>query len=208
MTSGTNDRVALRCLAESRAEARDWPGAIDAFERLRTLAPADADIVLQLSYIHSLAGHYREARALALAAHALKPRQPDVVKELAARLRTFNEGAALLECVERQKPVDRVPIPLLIALAAQLSYLNLPDRAITLLDEARRGDPDYPPTLLSRAQVLIYLGRFKDAAADLDRCERRAPGLSQLYWLRSSLKGGQRDDRLAAKIVQAMQRPG
>ena len=55
---------------------------------------------------------------------------------------------------------------MLLAFAAQLSYLNLPERAIAFLDEARRADPDYPPTLLSRAQVLIYLGRFDEARAD------------------------------------------
>ncbi|MGY3265099.1 tetratricopeptide (TPR) repeat protein [Lysobacter sp. HA35] len=208
MTVSPANRAALRRHAETCAEARDWTGAIDAFERLRALSPNDADVLLQLSYMHSLAGHYRQARSFAIDANALKPARPEIVKELVARLRTFNEGAALLECAQRMKPLDRVPIPVLLAIAAQLSYLNLAERAMPFLDEARRADPDYPPTLLSRAQVLIYLGRFAEAATDLDRCERRAPGVPQLYWLRSTLKGGQNDERLAPKIVEALQRAG
>ena len=201
------DRTAIRRQAEACAEARDFPGAIAAFERLRESAPGDADVLLQLSYMHSLAGNYRRARDFALQAHATKPRQPAVVKELIARLRTFNEGEALLECVERLPPLRDVEIPLLLAFAAQLSYLNLPERAIVFLDEARRADPDFPPTLLSRAQVLTYLGRFDEAHADLDRCEKRTPGLPKLCWLRSNLGRKSVDDRFARTMIASLQRP-
>jgi tetratricopeptide (TPR) repeat protein len=131
-----------------------------------------------------------------------------VVKELIARLRTFNEGEALLGCAARLGPLRNVPIPQLLAFAAQLSYLNLPERAIAFLDEARRADPDYPPTLLSRAQVLIYLGRFDEAQADLERCLKRTPGLPKLYWLLATLGRMPRDGRFAQAIVDALQRPG
>jgi tetratricopeptide (TPR) repeat protein len=207
-TDATVDRVALRRRAEALAEARDWSGAIEAFEQLRDANPADADVLLQLSYMHSLAGRYRTARGYALKAHTLQPREPAVVKELIARLRTFNEGEALLACAARLGPLRNVAIPQLLAFAAQLSYLNLPERAIAFLDEAKRADPDYPPTLLSRAQVLIYLGRFADAQADLDRCLKRAPGLPKLYWLMATLGRTPRDGRLAQAIVDSLQRPG
>jgi len=201
------DRAAIRRDAQARAEARDWPGAIAVFERLLELSPGDADVLLQLSYMHSLAGAYRKARSHALQAHATAPRQPGVVKELVARLRTFNEGEALLQCVRRLPPLREVEIPLLLAFAAQLSYLNLPERAIVVLDEARRADPDFPPTLLSRAQVLTYLGRFDEAHADLDRCERRTPGLPRLCWLRSSLGRKPTGDGFARGMIASLQRP-
>jgi tetratricopeptide (TPR) repeat protein len=207
-TGATIDRAALRRKAEALAEARDFAGAITAFEQLRDAAPRDADVLLQLSYMHSLAGHYRRARAYALDAHALRPTEPAVVRELIARLRTFNEGEALLACVDRLGPLRNVAIPQLLAFAAQLSYLNLPERAIAFLDEAKRADPDDPPTLLSRAQVLIYLGRFDDAQADLERCLKRTPGLPKLYWLMSTLGRMPRDGRFAQAIVSALQRPG
>jgi tetratricopeptide (TPR) repeat protein len=202
------DRKALRRRAEALAEARDWAGAIAAFEQLRETAPDDADVLLQLSYMHSLAGHYRTAHRYAVQAYGLRPRAPAVVKELIARLRTFNEGEALLDCAARLGPLRNVSIPQLLAFAAQLSYLNLPDRAIAFLDEARRGDPDYPPTLLSRAQVLIYLGRFDEAQADLERCLRRAPGLPKLYWLMATLGRTPRDGRFTQAMMDALRRPG
>lgn len=196
----------LRALAERRAAERDWPGAIAAFEELLSRTPDDADVLLQLSYLHSLAGRYRAAHELALRAHALRPTEPQVLGELIARLRTFNEGEALIECAERARPLSSVSIPLLLAFAAQLSYLNLPERAMPFLDEARRADPDYPPTLLSRAQVLTYLGRFEEAHADLDRCERRAPGLAKLYWLRSNLPGRRASDGAIATMEGMLRR--
>ena len=208
MNAPSIDRAAIRREAEARAEARDWPAAIEAFGRLHELSPADADVLLQLSYMHSLAGGYRTARRYALQAHAIAPCQSGIVKELIARLRTFNEGEALIECIGRLPPLRDVEIPLLLAFAAQLSYLNLPERAIVFLDEARRADPDFPPTLLSRAQVLTYLGRFDEAHVDLDRCERRVPGLPKLCWLRSNLGRMPVDDRFARSMLATLQRPG
>ena len=84
--------------------------------------------------------------------------------------------------------MDAMPIPLLIAAAAQLSYVNLPERAIDFLDEAQRADPDYPSTLLARTQVLTYLGRFADAEQDVARALRRAPEIAQGYWLQAGLR--------------------
>ena len=206
--TGTNDAPSLRRQAEAFAEARDWLQAIACFEALRRQSPGDADVALQLSYTHSLAGSYRRAREYALEAYRLKPNRSAVVKELVARLRTFNEAEALLACVRALGPLDRIEIPLLLAIAAQLSYLNLQGDALRFLDEARRGDPDYPPTLLSRAQVLIYLGRFDEAQSELERCRARAPRLPKLYWLMATLGRAPSDGKLARAIVELLQRPG
>ncbi|WP_162301376.1 tetratricopeptide repeat-containing sulfotransferase family protein [Cognatilysobacter segetis] len=198
----------LRRRAEAFAEARDWAQAIACFEEIRRLTPGDADVALQLSYLHSLAGRYRRAREHALEAYRLKPSRPAVLKELVARLRTFNEAEALLACVRGLGALSRIEIPLLLAIAAQLSYLNLQEDALRFLDEARRGDPDYPPTLMSRAQVLIYLGRFDEAESELQRCRTRAPQLPKLYWLLATLGRAPRDGSLAQAMVRLLQRPG
>ena len=58
-----------------------------------------------------------------------------MLAELLPRLRTFNQVEQMLACIERAMPMQRMPIPLLIAVAAQLSYVNLPERAIAFLDE-------------------------------------------------------------------------
>jgi len=178
----------LAAAAEMHAGAGEFAEAIACYESAQALAPRDCNLLVQLSYMHSLSGHYREARRYAMSAHRVGTDSESVLKELIARLRTFNEIPALLECIERLLPLQRIPIPLLVAFAAQLSYVNLPDKAIEFLDEAKRADPDYPATLLSRAQVLIYLGRFAEAEQDVLRALKRAPELAQGYWLLAQVR--------------------
>lgn len=178
----------LVAAAEKHAATNDFAQAIACYESALALAPGDAHLLLQLSYMQSLAGHYRKARDYTMRAHAVGAKTEPVLRELIARLRTFNEIPALLECIQRMLPLSRIPVPLLIAFAAQLSYVNLPDKAIEFLDEAKRADPDYPATLLSRAQVLIYLGRFAEAEQDVLHALKRAPELAQGYWLLAQVR--------------------
>ncbi|KAF1711056.1 hypothetical protein CSC71_10180, partial [Pseudoxanthomonas sangjuensis] len=82
--------------------------------------------------------------------------------------------------VERLGPLDRIPIPLLLTIASNFSALNEQRRALKYLDEARRGDPEYPATLVARGHVLMYLGRLKEAESELRRAMARAPEIAQL----------------------------
>ncbi len=173
----------LRQRAEQHALRGEWTAATACFEELLVLRPGDADVLLQLSYMASLAGNYRRARQHALAAAATRPVDPAQVQELIARLRTFNEVPALHDCLARLQPVSRMPLPLLLAFGAQLSYLEEHHAALALFDEARRRDPAAPATLVARAQVLIYLGRLDEAQADLLACTRRAPGMPRAWAL-------------------------
>ena len=77
--------------AELHASRKEWPQAIASFEALLGQSPNDAKVLVQLSYVESLAGHYRAARAYALRAHDARSRDPEVTRELVARLRTFND---------------------------------------------------------------------------------------------------------------------
>lgn len=174
--------------AESAAARRDWDGAIKIYEGVLASAPNEPYTLVQLSYVNSLRGSYRRAEEHALAAARVGTSDPAVFAELLARLRTFNRVPELLECIERAKPLSRIPIPALIAIAAQLTYVNLPERALEFLDEARAADPDYPTTLLARTQVLTYLGRFAEAEEDVSRALRRAPEIAQGYWLQAGLR--------------------
>lgn len=194
--------------AERHATQKDWPRAIECYESVLALKPDDANVLVQLSYVHSLSGHYRTARDYALRAAAAKPSDPQVIKELIARLRTFNEAGALHECIARLPKLEQVSIPLLLAFAAQLSYLNEQEPALVFLDEAKRADPDYPVTLLARAQILTYLGRFDEAEADLQRALARAPEIAQGYWLISRLRKQKPESNHVDAIRRQLQRPG
>lgn len=194
--------------AEALAAQREWPRAIECYESVLQMRPGDANTMVQLSYVHSLAGHYRAAREYALRAAAAKPQDPRVIKELIARLRTFNEAQVLHECIARLPPLEHVGIPLLLAFAAQLSYFNEQERSLGFLDEAKRADPDFPPTLMARGQILTYLGRFEEAEADLRRVLARAPEIAQAYWLASRLRKQTPESNHVDAIRRQLNRPG
>ncbi len=167
---------ALRQAAEAHASRGEWPQSLAAFQALLQRHPRNADLLLQLSYVNSLAGDYRQAHAFALQAAAAAPRDPGQILELIARLRTFNEGPALMAFLESLLPAERMPQALLVGFAAQLSYLGEQHRALALLDVARGREPDNPSILLARAQVLAYLGRLDEAQQDALACLGQAPG--------------------------------
>jgi tetratricopeptide (TPR) repeat protein len=129
-----------------------------------------------------------------------------VLAELLPRLRTFNRVPEMIACIDGLA-MSRMPIPLLITVAAQLSYVNLPERAISFLDEARRADSNYPSTLLARAQVLTYLGRFSEAQEDIKRSVRRAPEIAQSYWLQAWLRRQTPDQNHVDVIRRELARP-
>lgn len=201
------DPTTLWRQAEAHAGNRQWTEAVACFRDILAISPEDPKVLVQLSYVESLAGHYRNARNYLLRACRAQPRDPETARELVARLRTFNEAEALQGYVDSLKPLQRIPIPLLLAIAAQYSYLNEQARALELLDEAKRGDPDYPPTLMSRAQLLMYLGRFDDARADLARVLRRAPQLAQPYWLLAHMGKRSEQDNHVGTIRGLLSRP-
>lgn len=201
-------RESLWKAGERLAGERRWDEAIACFGRILQQAPDDAAALLQVSYLHSLAGRYREGRRHALLAHAARPTRPDVVAELVSRLRTFNEPEAIRENIRRLGPLGRVSIPLLLQFAQRLSFLNLQAEALRFIDEARRGDPDYPPTLSARAQVLTYLGQFEEAERELTRCIQRAPEFAQPHWLLSRLRQWSAGDNHVERLRTLLQRPG
>lgn len=198
----------LRQRAEQHALRGEWPEATACFEALLALQPGDADVLLQLSYMASLSGHYRQARHHALAAAAAQPVDPAQVQELIARLRTFNEVRALHDCLTRLQPLARMPLPLLLGFGAQLSYLDEHRAALALLDEAKRRDPAAQAILLARGQVLVFLGRFDEAEADLLACTRRAPGAARAWGLLVTVRRQTAASNHVDSLRRELARPG
>src|SRR5690606_19669877 len=132
-------------------------------------------------------GGYRAARGETLRAARIASRDPREIAAVASCLAAFCLGGELGRYVDGLGPLERIPIPLLMALARQCSLAGDQGRALRLLDEVHRADPEFPPGLLARAQVLMYTGRLEDAIRDVDRCLQRAPEIAQAHWLRSRL---------------------
>ncbi len=184
----TTQTAGLWQAARHQFMRKDWPAARRSLHAILDVQPGHAAALLHLSYVESYLGHYRAARDCVLRAQKTRVTHPELLVDLVARLRTFNEAAAIEQCIQWLPPLNQVAIPVLLTFAAQLSYLNQQERALPFLEEARAGDPDYPPTLLALAQVLIYLGRFDEAETALQRCLRRAPELPAAYWQLSRLR--------------------
>lgn len=206
--AGNGGLQALWQRAHMHAERKEWAQATACFNAMLAQRPDDPAVLVQLSYVSSLAGHYRAARAAALRAAVARPIPPRVLAELLPRLRTFNEAGPFHRLLDGLGPLSSIPVPTLLACAAQLSYFNEQERALAMLDEARRADPDYPATLLARGHVLTYLARFEEAEADLLRSMRRAPELAQTYWLLSRLRPQRADDNHVDAIRTQLARPG
>ena len=203
------DLQALWRQAHRHAENRQWQQASACFNAILAQRPDDAAVLTQLSYVCSLAGQYRAARAAALRASASRAAIPlSILKQLLPRLRTFNEAEAFHRLLDTLGPAEKMPIPQLLVCAAQLSYFNEQERALVLLDEARRADPDFPATLMARGQVLIYMARFREAEQELLRSVDRAPEFAQTYWLLSRLRTQTPEDNHVAVIREQMQRSG
>lgn len=74
-------------------------------------------------------GLHEQAAMMAFACGARAPR----LRGLQARLRTSNDVALLLELIDSSGDPRVIPIPLLVAYAAQLSYVHLQERALQML---------------------------------------------------------------------------
>lgn len=162
---------------------RDWHRAKQHFSRAVAQDAHAVDAYVLLSYACSYLGEYRSAREAALRAAALKSTSPETVADVAARLRTFNEGKSMVAYISRLGPPSRLPIPLLLQCAAQFSYLNLQRHAHAFLKEAYAADPEFPPSVVALSQVLTYLGRGSEVLPLLDKIVTRAPRIPEIYGL-------------------------
>ena len=209
MAQGRDPIDALLEHAERWAEAGDLGTLRQMLQAIPLDPERKASRLVEISYEQSLQGRYRNARTAAVMALALDPRAPKVRGELASRLRTFNDVGPLRHLIAGSGALSQIPIPLLIAYAAQLAYLNVPDEALPMLDEAYRADPDYPPTRMARGQVLTYLGRLDQAAVEFEACVKRAPEIGQAHWFLAHLgkvDGGRNHvQRLRGQLASARQ---
>jgi Sulfotransferase domain. len=195
-------------VAQQQFMAKDWPGAKRSLQAILATQPMHPAALLHLSYVESYLGHYRAAKECALSAQRVEIRHPELLMDLFSRLRTFNESEAFFQSIQRLPPLSKVSIPVLLTIAAQLSYLNQQERALPFLAEARNGDPDYPPMLLASAQVLIYLGRFDEAEEDLRHCLRLAPDLASVYWQLARLRRQLPDDNHVGRLKELLGKNG
>ncbi len=181
---------------------RNWRAAEQALAALENIAPSDAWVRIQQSYVQSWQGHYRSAHTLALRACELPPPNVETVSDVAWRLRTFNEVAALENYVRRLGPPERMPVEVLPDIAAQFSQLNRFERARDLLDVAHRRQPGNPAIAVALAQSHAYLGAFDRARLLILDALKSAPAFAEAWWQLATLPDDGNANRNAASVQQ------
>lgn len=174
--------------AEKAVAMADWPEATKRYGRVLEVAE-HPDALLHLSYSELNAGRYRQARQFALRAAAAGPKTRASVLRLLSRLRTFNESGAVHRFVRQSPFLLQMDPSVLMAVAAQLSYIGEHREALQFMDKAIALQRGMPLLLLARAQVNIFLGRFEAAEQDLTACLRLAPYLASAWWSLAWLRG-------------------
>lgn len=194
--------------AERHVEAGNWDAARKDWQDALAIVPGSAEVMLELSYVESLSGHYRLARDWALRAANAGPSSNDALVSVVHRLRTFNEIPVLRTMTAQLMADERTPVGVLVECARQLSNLNDFDLALQCADAATVRAPADLAARLVRGQLLAHHGRVNDAAVDINWVLQRQPGISIAWWMLSRLHKQTSQSNHIAPLRALLQTPG
>lgn len=161
---------------------------------------------LRLSLVlHSL-GRYRESVDEALAAHAARVEDPDLLEMVAKRLFRLGELEPAVAIATSPAILGSGNAAALAGLGKMLSFHMFPDQALLLLGRARELGLSTPNLRYFTGLNLNYAGRVEEAQRELEGCLRDEPGMATALWTlarigREPLDGIDRVDRLRAAIA-------
>lgn len=194
--------------AERQVHAGNWVAARQDWLQALAMAPASADIMLELSYVESLAGHYRAGHDWTVRAAAAIPRTSEGMRSLVLRLRTFNEVGLLRHLVQRLLATPSSPFSVLVECARQLSNLNDFPLALACAEAAVAKAPADPSARLVRGQLLANFGQIEAATADFGWVLQRNPRMSIAWWLLARLRKQTKDANHVAQLSDLLRTPG
>lgn len=206
MASPTFEQICER--ATRQVEAGNWDAARIDWQQALALVPGSAEVMLELSYVASFAGHYREAREWALRAVQAGPRSIDAMLSLVHRLRTFNEVPILRRLIAFLLDNQRAPHDLLVECARQLSNLNDFELALRCAQTAVALAPADLGARLIRGQLLASYARIEEASADFQWVLQRNPRIAIAWWLLSRLQTQTRQSNHIAQLQGLLRMPG
>ncbi len=197
---------ALRARGNTCAAARDWEGAVRAFEALAALQAHDAAAWIGLAKAQERDSQHRAAHASTLRAAAEGPRRWTHGLALARLLQSFHEVPALAALSDSLVGLaDGASAAELVELADVLGRADLHAKALTWLDRAAARDAEFAPAFYVRGSTRLYLGDLDGARADLERAIALAPHFAHAHWRLTQLRARDRDgaaarvDRLRAE---------
>ena len=194
--------------AASRVETGNWDAARADWLDALAIAPDPAEAMLELSYVESLAGHYRVARDWVLRAAQAGPRSIDAMLSLVRRLRTFNEVPRLRDIARHLLDARDTPHGVLVECARQLSNLNDFDLALQCAEAATAMAPGDVPARLVRGQLLAHHARVDEATTDFNWALQRNPRIAIAWWMLSRLHKQTRQSNHVMQLRTLLATPG
>lgn len=203
--------IALLRRAQMHAEASDFESALRDATQALALDPDHVPALLLRAQINAQARKHDEALADVNAALRLAPNLLPARRMRGVLLAITGKNAdalADLEAVNRQAPGD---VELLFQLAMLHRNARRHDQALALLNEAIEIEPANGLLRHGRADVLLGVGRQKEAIADYEQALKAKPKdssvLNNLAWVLAtspepSLRDGKRAVELATKAAE------
>ncbi|MBV9566038.1 MAG: tetratricopeptide repeat protein [Bradyrhizobium sp.] len=144
-----------------------------------------ATLHMRALFLHGLK-RYEEAVADGTRSHALDPSNPDTGNNVGAALQALNRHEEALPWFDRTLALRPELDVALYNKAVSLAKLGRAEEALAIHHRLRASfGPNSAVTELNLADLLINLGRFDDALAVLDRCDRQQPNQATILQLRS-----------------------
>ena len=137
---------------------------------------------LRLSLVAHSLGRYRESVDEALAAHAARQPDPDLLEMIAKRLFRLGELEPAVAIATSPTILDSGRPELLAGLGKMLSFHMFPDHALQLLERARDLGQASPAQRYLIGLNLNYAGRVDEAQRVLEGCLRDEPGMATALW--------------------------
>lgn len=189
-----NDSRSLKLHAETLISNKDYKEARLVLRKLITIAPNDADAVLQLAYVCDMVGDLDEAVGRARQAVTLAPENPGVREILGRYLEKArdNEAAAVqyeaaLDMLREKPPKDHQKKALAIegALIRTIMQMNDFKRAETWASAMTRQFPTSAKAHYNRAWLLSQGPEdyhIKEAITEYDVALKLEPSLNQTHY--------------------------
>lgn len=178
----------LRERVDAAIQRENWAEAVIGLRTLARMPPQSQRRWIELSYVESFLGNYREARSAAQIAKRLPTQERQEVIDLLARLRTFNDCEGVREIASALLVAPDPDAGLLAACAVQLSNLNDHSLALDCAERAVLADHESIPARMALGQMRSQQGDVAAAEEHFSWCVGRVPSLTPAWWALSKLR--------------------
>lgn len=175
-------------LATRQTEAGQFDAARGNWLAALSLQPDSGEVMLELSYLESLAGRHRAGHDWCMRAAHHPPVQPQAQVSFIRRLRTFNLLPQLRAFAESLITQAQATPGVLLECSRQLSNLNESSLALRCAQRARELAPGDPGARLQHAHLQANSGESEAAEAELERILGPYPQYAIGWWMLARLR--------------------